>query len=120
MRPVITRPHVTDGIALLSRSRRRFAVLSEASKNVSRPVSGQDPRDIGLVTAFALLDPPGAAIFRGHRQLPDLAQRDRRTVGFKQQLIAFAVLIRRAAGDAGNQPGRQASNLFARSSRYFG
>src|SRR5258708_8548678 len=57
--------HESDGMALLIRGRRgAFAVLCQAPKDESSPISGQNLRNIGLVTAFELLGLLGTALYR--------------------------------------------------------
>ena len=100
--------------ALLIRGRRGFLVIRfQASDDVSRAVPWHDLGKIGLETAFELLFLLGTAPFRHLGGPPDLSHVHRRAVGFELQLVLFAISVDRAAGDAGNLSGREASELLA-------
>jgi hypothetical protein len=43
---------------------RFLAIISQASRDMSNPISRQHPSFIGLVSAFALLDLLGTTLFR--------------------------------------------------------
>ncbi len=99
--------------------RRRFlAILLQTSDNVSRPISRQDLRNFGPVTAFELLGLPGTVPFQRQRGSPDPPHCHGRTVGFELQFILFAIFIQRRTGDAGNSRG-ESSELLACSTRKF-
>src|ERR1700716_2677797 len=95
---------------LLRRGCRGFlAVFSQALNNVSRPVSGQDLRNISLETAFVSIGLLGAAFFGWHRGFREPHHSHWRAIGLELQFILFAVGIYRGAGDTGNRTRREVS-----------
>src|ERR1700730_13200719 len=114
-------PAMTARVLLLLVRRGFFAArLGQAADDVSRQIPRQNLRLIGLVAAFQPLHQPGAALFRCQRACLDGPHGYRRTIGFEPQFIRLAILVGRAAGDAGNPRRRKTADLLAHSSRQFG